>query len=48
MDLSLQGSLLDLTDAMTLRAVGTGLTRHHLAQSWKLGAHPARASARSR
>ena len=31
MDLSLQGSLLDLTDAMTLRDVGTGLTRHHLA-----------------
>ncbi|MGO4604181.1 alpha-ketoglutarate-dependent dioxygenase AlkB [Terrabacter sp. 2YAF2] len=30
MDLSLQGSLLDLTDAMTLRDVGTGLTRHHL------------------
>ena len=32
MDLSLQGSLLDLTDAMTLRDVGTGLTRHHLAR----------------
>ena len=31
MDLSLQGSLLDLTDAMTLRDVGTGTTRHHLA-----------------
>src|SRR4051812_29511259 len=30
MDLSLQGSLLDLADAMTLRDVGTGLTRHHL------------------
>ena len=30
MDLSLQGSLLDLTDAMTLRDVGTGLTRHRL------------------
>jgi alkylated DNA repair dioxygenase AlkB len=30
MDLALQGSLLDLTDAMTLRTVGTGLTRHHL------------------
>ncbi|MGO4597803.1 alpha-ketoglutarate-dependent dioxygenase AlkB [Terrabacter sp. 2RAF25] len=32
MDLALQGSLLDLTDAMTLRAVGTGLTRHQLAR----------------
>jgi alkylated DNA repair dioxygenase AlkB len=31
MDLSLQGSLLDLTDAMTLRDVGTGKTRHQLA-----------------
>ena len=31
MDLSLQGSLLDLTDAMTLRDVGTGKTRHPLA-----------------
>src|SRR3954451_18330506 len=31
MELSLQGSLLDLTDAMTLRDVGTGKTRHHLA-----------------
>src|SRR6478752_270963 len=31
MDLSLQGSLLDLTDAMTLRDLRTGLTRHPLA-----------------
>ncbi|GAA2475124.1 alpha-ketoglutarate-dependent dioxygenase AlkB [Terrabacter carboxydivorans] len=30
MDLSLQGSLLDLTDAMTLRDLGTGTTRHPL------------------
>ncbi len=30
MDLALQGSLLDLTDEMTLRAVGTGLRRAEL------------------
>ena len=30
MDLNLQGSLLDLTDEMTLRDVGTGMTRHQL------------------
>ncbi len=31
MDLTLQGSLLDLTDEMTLRDVGTGMRRHPLA-----------------
>ncbi|MEO5745204.1 MAG: alpha-ketoglutarate-dependent dioxygenase AlkB, partial [Terracoccus sp.] len=30
MDLALQGSLLDLTDEMTLRDVGTGLRRAEL------------------
>ncbi len=30
MDLTLQGSLLDLTDEMGLRDLGTGLTRHQL------------------
>ena len=32
MDLTLQGSLLDLTDEMTLRDLDTGLRRHQLAQ----------------
>jgi len=32
MDLTLQGSLLDLTDEMALRDLGTGLTRHQLAR----------------
>ena len=35
MDLALQGSLLDLTDEMTLRDLGVGMTRHELtAGAW--------------